>query len=238
MTIDSDFLTVGALKSLELRTLQFLSNCKVINEEEGFVNFLSTAKICSNALSAKKKLLKSPIDFQSYFNLVIGKKWQRFHIGSLIQSDYSQVTYYLAICDYNVTCQTCEIRRKFHFDYDNGNGPSRQPHPRYHIQYAGTKPSGMGNHGDDHYESVLYSQLSEPRFHYAPMSLALLLNCVFVEFRTEITNKISEDDNWRELIKRNEIELLEPYYRKCKDFFAIGGHSKTKLFSTDYCYGK
>lgn len=237
MKIDSDILKVDVFKSLERDTFQFLGDCKAMQEEASFVKFSYDAKTYSSALGSKKKLRNSPIDFQSYFDLKIDSKWLRFHIGSLIQNDYSQVTYYLAICDYNMINNTCEIRRKFHFDYDNGNGPSRQPHPRYHIQYAGTKPSGMDDHGAL-YETVLYSPLSEPRLHYTPMSLALLLNCVFVEFRTELTNKISEDDEWREIIKMNEKKLLEPYYKKCKDFFAVGRHSSKNLFTSDYCYGK
>lgn len=237
MTIDSDFPKVNELKSLELKTLQYLCDCKAINEEGGFVNFLSAAKMCYSALSARCNLRKSPIDFQSYFDLNILKKLQRFHIGSLIQNNYSQVTYYLAICDFDVNDKSCKILRKFHFDYDNGTVTSKQSHPRYHFQYAGKKPSGMDDHGDL-YETVLYSPLSEPRFPYTPMSLALLLNYVFIEFKTEITNEISEDNKWRELVKTNEIKLLEPYYKKCKDFFAVGGHSPKKLFTSDYCYGK
>lgn len=237
MTIDSRFLTPENLKRLEIRTLRFLSDFKIINEEEGFINFCSAAKICSTALSVKSKMINSPIDFQSYFDLNVGNKYkQRIHIGSLIQSDYSQVTYYLAICDYNIRGRSCTIRRKFHFDYDNGTVTSKQSRPRYHFQYAGEKPSGMDDHGAL-YEKVLYPSLSEPRFPYTPMSLALLLNYVFIEFRTEITNKISEDNKWRDLVKTNETKLLKPYYGNCWNLFN-GSHSSNRLFTTDYCYGK
>lgn len=235
MTIDSGFLGVDDLKSLERNTFQYLCDCKAINEEEGFVNFLTAAKICSAALSSKQRLRISPINFQSYFDLDIYKKRLRFHIGCIIENDYSWVTYYLAICDYDVNANSCAIRRKFHFDYDNGMRTRRQPHPRYHFQYAGEKPSGMEDHGDL-YEKVLYPPLSEPRLPYTPMSLALLLNCVFVEFRTDITNEISENDKWRDLVKTNETKLLKPYYRNCWTLFN-GSHSSQKLFTTDYCYG-
>lgn len=237
MMIDSGFPPVNDLKTLELCTIGYLRDCKALQEDEGFGIFYSKADIAYGAFSAPARLRKSPIDFQSYFDLIIAKKHWRFHVGCIIQNDYSHLSYYLAICDYNATKNTCEIRRKFHFDYDNGTGYHRQPHPRYHVQYAGNKPSGMGDHGDALYERVLYPPLSEPRFHYTPISLALLLNCVFIEFKTEITNKISEDSKWRDLVKTNETKLLRPYYGNCWNLFN-GSHSSKRLFTTDYCYGK
>lgn len=235
MTIDSGFPPVEKLKSLEARTFKYISDCKVIEEEAGFSDFKKKATQYYSALSSKSKREQSPIDFQSYFNLEFEKRGLIFYIGVMIKNDYSQVTYYLAICS-SVASGNCKILRKFHFDYDNGTGTRRQPHPRYHFQYAGEKPSGMCVPCEP-YENVLYPSLSEPRLPYTPMSLALLLNCVFIEFRTEITNKISEDNQWRNLVEANEEQLLKPFYRNCCNLFN-GEHSSKKLFTTDYCYGK
>lgn len=240
MTIDSGFPRVETLRTLEVRTLGYILDCKVIVEESGFSDLRIKSNTYYNALrSSRKRAGYSHIDFQSHFDLNVGKGKRRFrfHFGTLIQDNYSQVTYYLAICEYNEDINKCSIRRKFHFDYDKGSGVRRQPHPKYHFQYGGGKPSGMGDHGDL-YETVLSPQLSEPRLHYTPMSLALLLNCVFVEFSTEITVRISEDNIWRDIIKSNEIALLLPYYKKCMDFFTRGSHSPKKLFTSDFCYGK
>ncbi len=234
MNIDFDFPPVDKLKSIELRTFKYLRDCKVIEEEMGFVALKSEATKYYNALSSGKKLQRTPIDFQSYFDLRMKKEHWRLHIGSIIRNDYSQVTYYLAICSRDN--DQCFIRRKFHFDYDNGMLTPRNFHPKYHVQYAGTMPAGMGDHGTL-YEDILYSSLSEPRFHYTPMTLALLLNSVFIEFSSDITNKISEDDQWRDLIKSNEKDVLRPYYRNCCNLFN-SSHSSKKLFTTDYCYGR
>jgi len=234
MNIDFEFPPVDKLKSLELKTFKYLCDCKVIKEEPGFSVLKNEAIIYFNALNSGKKLQKSHIDFQTYFDLQVQKEGWRFHIGSAIQNDYSLVSYYLAICSRHN--DQCVIRRKFHFDYDIGQPNQRQDHPKYHVQYAGKNPTGMGDHGPL-YEEILHSPLSEPRFPYTPMSLALLLNSVFVEFATEITSKIAEDNQWRDLILSHEKELLRPYYRNCCNLFH-SGHSSKKLFTTDYCYGR
>lgn len=232
---DSGFPKFHNFKSLERNTFRYLRDCKVIKEETGFGCLLLAANIHYSVLAPRKQSQSLPIDFDSHFDLRIGRRTIRFHIGSLIRSDYSQATYYLAICDYNKAEASCQIMRKFHFDYDNGT--EAKPHPMFHFQYAGKKPPGMGDHGKL-YQAVLSPWLSEPRLPYPPMSLALLLNCVFVEFSTEITIKISEDNKWRELVKTNETRLLEPYYSNCKNFLSGDSHSPKKLFTSDYCYGK
>jgi hypothetical protein len=79
--------------------------------------------------------------------------------------------------------------------------------------------------------------LSIPRMNFSPINLALLLDLIFVEFKSPITNNIVERREWRELIKANEDLMLKSYYNSINNFFTRGSHSTDNLFR-DFSYGK
>jgi hypothetical protein len=125
------------------------------------------------------------------------------------------------------------IRRKYHFDYDE-NGQQNN-HPIFHLQYAGEITPGLQEY-TDHYENIMFPQISEPRLLYPPMTLSLILNQLFWEFRCDITIKIIEDDLWKGIIKENEEIVLKPYFALCKNFFDTH-HTASRSFTKDFSYG-
>lgn len=142
------------------------------------------------------------------------------------------VSYSLSICD--LECKNPKLVRRFHFDYDLSSVKTNQSIPIFHFQYAGElspylKKLGVSN-------QHMNPELSEPRVYYQPVTLALLLNLVFNEFRNEITNKILQTPEWFALIKANEEKVLKPYYKYCNEFLQSAKNDK-KLFTNDFCYG-
>jgi hypothetical protein len=170
-------------------------------------------------------------DFQSRIDgITINDRPGTAHIGALMKAkkdDYEILSYYFMLCDSE------KVIRKFHFDYTPENIEKRVPCPIFHIQYPGKLSDHLLslNLAYDHLECGL----SEPRISFMPMSLALTINLLFKEFRNEETHRAIEDSTWRELIKKNETDILRPYFRKCNTFFSAP--PANKLFTNDYCYG-
>jgi len=88
------------------------------------------------------------------------------------------------------------IVRRFHFDFQ----PSETDRPISHMQYGGKFPE------DDFFEDWHYCLehfLDEPRIHYPPMDLALLLNLIIREFKTPL-EKWKTEDNWKGLVIQSQ----------------------------------
>jgi len=63
------------------------------------------------------------------------------------------------------------------------------------------------------------------------MTLGLLMNTVFCEFPTEDTENIRKDSAWKNLVRRNEREILKPFYIKCAD---LAGRDNAVFFDWVY----
>ena len=79
--------------------------------------------------------------------------------------------------------------------------------------------------------------LSLPRLNFAPVNLAILLDIAFCEFKSDETNNIVEDSNWRALILKNEKLLTFNYFTSIKTHIDSANYNKDKLIR-DFCYGK
>lgn len=111
-----------------------------------------------------------------------------------------------------------QILRKFHFDYVTEAEKRKRPHPRFHLQYGGELPPGMRARGvvDDHVKPLL-PKVEQPRIFFTPVTVALLMNMLFYEFRTDDTDEIKRTGEWRNLVRESERVILKPFYNKCAD---------------------
>ncbi|MCK4765609.1 MAG: hypothetical protein KAW12_25640 [Candidatus Aminicenantes bacterium] len=175
-------------------------------------------------------------DFETNFNIIIGGKEGTAYIGALIElSDddtIKNVSYYAAIAGKGES----KLLRKFHFDYvpvEPASSSYRQPHPVFHLQYAGELSRKLQEMGLTN--SHMDEKLKEPRLYYSPISLALLINLIVVEFSGEKTWKLTRNPEWRSMIRKNEDLILKPFYQRCCDFFS--NRDNNKLFTNDFYYG-
>ncbi|MDD5007809.1 MAG: hypothetical protein PHU49_03490 [Syntrophorhabdaceae bacterium] len=219
------------IKKHEKHTFAFLSSNPMIKTK--FSQLSHDAKLQYDALSVTKKAKVHNIDFQSSFEVTCLNRDLRIHIGAIIKNDFSHVTYYLAVFSKNKRGKYI-IRRKFHFDYDKKD--SLNVKPRFHMQYAGKLTSALSG-PEDYYDAMFFPELSEPRMYSTPMTLAILLSKVFKEFQCVDTHKIVEDPNWKSILAEHEKIFLKPYFEWCGTFFKVH-HKASRLFTTDFCYGK
>jgi hypothetical protein len=117
--------------------------------------------------------------------------------------DFSLLTYTLCVCQDNV------LLRKFHYDHEANYLRDK---PFFHLHYGG-KPLPSQAHYDGMEE--LAPWFSEPRLFSTPMSLALILEQVFLEFPKIDTEKIQKDKNWKGHVLKSQKEILAPYFELC-----------------------
>ncbi len=228
---DSPYRDSSIIKDCEKDTFCFLSSNPRVREK--FPQLSSKAKLQYDALSSRKKAKIHNINFESFFDVTCSRRDLRIHVGSRIVNDFSQITYYLFIGTKNRRGKYIP-KRKFHFDYAKCD--KRYLKPIFHLQYAGEMSSGLKGY-EESYNQILFPELSQPRIYSIPMTLAILLNKLFKEFRCEDTHKIVEDSVWRGVIAKHEKIFIKPYHKQCVKFFERH-HQAAYLFTTDFCYGK
>jgi hypothetical protein len=218
----------------EVRTLQFISSNGTIQSK-----FRPLAISCERTYQTYKglndrTLSKSEFIFSTSFDLQVEKKEQHVVIECKVASGYEGiVSYVLSMCELKDD-GNLHLLRKFHFDYALPIKGDNIPKPVYHLQYGGKQTPQLKslNIGVDH----LHNWLSTPRLAFVPINIALLVDMMFCEFRSETTERITENRKWREHIKSNEEFLLVPYYEKFRNFLT-GSHKFDSLIR-DYNYGR
>ena len=212
----------------EQTTLKFLMDSAFILEK-----YPELARDARNAFF--KNAADRSFSFESHIDVSHDGYRRRVFVGGLLSLDatgcYDDVSYYLMICRDIVI--PSYVLRKFHFDVALPGKSRRRLHPLFHLQYCGKlspRLTGLG-FSIEHLEKWL----SEPRLWYTPVSVALLLHCLFREFRDEVSHKLSQRKEWLELVKANENLVLRPYFQNSFEFFS-NKEKKTKLFM-DFLYG-
>ena len=229
MRIDKGYPSPEKLKENELATLQYIKDSGV------FWEYYST--LASDASLSFFKFQKAySLNFASSLEICLDRKSGKMgvaHVGSdIITKDdrYEQVSYSLAICSKDNE----RLLRRYHFDYALPDVMRRQPHPVFHLQYAGGLFGHLKAHRVEH--EHIDSWLSEPRLFFIPISLALLINVVFKEFPDRNGINVIERGEWRELIKKIEKLFLFPYFRCCHNFMNTI-NNLGKLLTNDFYYG-
>jgi hypothetical protein len=227
MRID-DWCSASTYINCEFETLEFLRNKDFCFEVLPILAREANRYWCANY----KRDRRLGFNFESNFNIRVDGKDGIAHIGSLIKMKDNDHLYttscFLAIRENDER----KLLRKFHFDYAPSTIHHRQPHPVFHLQYAGTLTPMLRKEKID--DEHLFPKLSEPRLYYFPLSLALLINLILKEFPDKINRKLIERSEWRKLIKKNEDLILKPFFDRCQTFFS---NKTDELFTNDFYYG-
>lgn len=232
------------LKRLELKTLQFLNTNQDI--VQNFSNLFTDA---GNHYHALKNQIEDK-DFNFYSTLeyeVNNEDLQKrilFHIGGKIESslirkerrrkfyEYNEITYCLLLLDPSENPP--KLLRKIHFDYADKSQANK---PIFHLQIPGTLTPELKNLGYTNAD-ILHMQpwLSLPRINYYPVTVALLLNLIFLEFTSETTHRIVENTTWRSIVRENEQAVLKRYHNCCQSF--LNKADDKNLFMNEFCYDR
>lgn len=216
----------------ELKTLQVLNTMPYIQENFAVLSEMAGITYYTyKGLIKSKRLNNTNYQFSCNFDLTVEGKLKQVTIDSLIYPDFSLATYALSLCQGEA--ESYELLRKFHFDYATPIA-EQEPKPVYHFQYCGKTTPSLEKLKID--IDSLHPWLSVPRLFSTPMNLALLLDMIFTEFKSQKTEGIAERREWREHVKTNEDILLVPYF-KLLNQFVHGHHTSTSLLR-DFCYGK
>lgn len=216
----------------EKKTLKHLMDSPSIRKE--FPQIAAEAeKSYYNLPPQDKELAKANFNFKCRFNLLIER--ENKEVMALLEAqvgrDFSLSNYVLSLCEN--TSAPYKLIRKFHFDYINVKN-NNDPKPVYHFQYGGQATPLLNKMKID--VNILRPWLSNPRFSFNPINLALLIDSIFSEFISEKTIKIINTSEWRDFVKENEDAILRPYYSSMNHF--MNGNHSANFLIRDCLYGK
>jgi hypothetical protein len=235
LTVDKTYPPPDKLIKNEIETLQTLIHDPNIIKNFGELYAIANSnyKALSSCIISKNGI--PSLNFSADF--IISKDDEDYKIKFAVdikinskKKEYERISYHLAICHDG----SKKIIRYFHFDYALPTSTRNQAHPIFHLQYGKASSSNLNE--EDYAFDI--DNLELPRIPYFPMTLALLLNTVFMEFYNEITHTIINRSEWRKLLKKNEEIMLEPYYRCCCDIMASIKNKSDTSFINDCCYHK
>ena len=175
-------------------------------------------------------------EFESHIDITIDQVLRRVYFGGKMIRDgrkqkYEEISYYLAICQSG--CLPCQILRKFHFDCAVPGILRNKVVPLFHLQYAGELTPYLTKDGFN--LNNMESGFSEPRIIHFPITLALLLNMIFVEAEDEKIKTYLLDEIWLNLVRKNEEFILFKYYEKCGNLIKLSKRNNSS-FILDHCY--
>jgi len=126
------------------------------------------------------------------------------------------------------------VARKFHFDFEPAQFRNvQESKPTFHLQMCGelSEYHQAAGYTEEHIAHMLPSW-SQPRVPTQPMSLALVLNWLFIEFGAEVAVKDARlSPRWRSLVRAAEREILKPYYDACSDFLSARANEDESFFA-------
>lgn len=219
----------------ERETLKFLKDTSTVATH--FTELNNDANRLYYAIKNPKKIRPFCFESQITVNLSARETKNKTGIANISvyiekeKETFKKISYNLDIIDN--TQIPSKILRKFHFDYEPPGTSHRSPHPVIHLQYGGKLSKKLEDLGliSDH----LDDGMDKPRLCYFPMSLALLINLVLIDFPGENTKKLCGTPEWQELIRKNENIVLEPFFANCHRF--LRDRPDNRLFVNDFYYG-
>jgi len=223
--------TLNALRGLEWRTLKTISE---MGEFVGFYDLYNMAKGYRTLFREDRGNVDIHVNLLLEIRLRADKtktlKKRRVDIGVLViaSEDDRQIkraSYGLIICAKDDP-KTSSIVRKVHFDYESaGSRNTAEAKPSVHMQVCGQYSHHHISAG--YRQSVLkqwFPSFEKPRIPSMPMSLAVLLNWLMLEFQTDRTAiAILKHPRWRALVAEAERTTLLPYYKAATEFLASAG---------------
>lgn len=126
------------------------------------------------------------------------------------------------------------VARKFHFDFEPAilRNPA-EAKPTFHLQLCGelSEHHEINGYALEHIAHLLPSW-SQPRVPVQPMSLALVLNWLFIEFGGEPpVIEARTSPRWRSLVREAERSILTPYFKECSEFLSGAGNADESFYS-------
>ena len=237
------FLTLEAIRKLERETLQVIDRIGEFNE---FGELVALARQHRTILSGDR----GPIDlgFRAVMNLrfrgdtAAANTRRAVYVGALVEPTtdgrhIAQSSYSLTIC--RGENKRAPILRKLHFDYEPvERRGSQECKPSMHMQVCGKLMPLLEKAGYRTEDLKSWSPwLEKPRIPGMPMSLALVLNWLLLEFDTDANAaSILRNKDWRSLVIHAEQEVLAPYFKSCAGFFAATGTNRGKRFVESFLY--
>jgi hypothetical protein len=230
MKINKGYPKFNSFTSNELQTLQYIKTRGLLSK---YLDLNNTIELAFYDLQAQlKKNPNSNFTFHCDFEMTVETHNHRVIIGANVINDYSLCSYFLAIVGKDDDNK--KLIRKFHFDFALPSIATKQRVPVFHLQYGGTLSPEIIDAGLS--GEKLDEWLSVPRLSYSPVNLALLLDILFCEFKTEETNHLIQGDLWRKLIFDNEIFLTKNYFNNISEHINSASYKKENLLR-DFCYG-
>jgi len=228
MKIEQNYPSFIAFRENEINTLNFLNTRPILKQYETLTNTIQTSYL--ENFSKAKKYPNSDFVFHCDFEMDVEGHKHIVIVGANVLYGFSICSYFLAVVDKENT----ELIRKFHFDFALPSISTTNKVPTFHLQYGGKMSPQLVELGFN--SDKLDHWLSLPRLNFSPINLALLLDMLFCEFRTEETNKIVEDPDWRSLIYINEKFISCNYFENIYRHITSSAYKKETLLR-DFCYG-
>ena len=224
--------TPKALRGLEWRTLKTISE---MSEFGGFFDLYNTARSYRTLFQEDRGNIDIHVNLLLEIRLRADKKKtlkkRRVDIGALViaSGDDRQIeraSYSLTICAKDDP-KTSSIVRKIHFDFESVDSRNAiEAKPSVHMQVCGQYSPHHIRAG--YRQSVLkqwFPNFEKPRIPSMPMSLAVLLNWLMLEFQTDRTaGAILKHPRWRALVAEAERTTLLPYYEAATKFLTSVGN--------------
>lgn len=225
------------LKRLETQAIQAIRTEGPFGRLGSLVGAAKQAQITASS--------KAPIDVHLSFTLPTrlredaGRRAieRPFHVGCYAEAaksrdEVAQLSYSVLIGQEAHPSRV--VARKFHFDFEPGQFRNlAESKPTFHLQICGEL---SGHHRTAGYAEENIAHMlpawSQPRVPSQPMSLALVLNWLFIEFGAEVAVKDARlNPRWRKLVREAEREILKPYYDQCSTFLAASANEDESFFS-------
>ncbi|MGV8867431.1 MAG: hypothetical protein ACOH2S_10945 [Janthinobacterium svalbardensis] len=229
------------LIKLELETLDTINSISGFRKFEGLYNKTSTRSMNKNAKS---------LDWHADFILDVRLRGDRrdancarwIHIGALLDGDVK--TNEILRSSYSVVLfrrdnLNSPVVRKLHFDFEAlSTRNANEAKPSSHIQMCGKASPHLLKQGFNAQRlSSHYPNFEQPRIPSMPTSLALIIDWLFTEFRTDRNAlAIYNSKQWRNQVVAAERIVLKPYFQDAANHIGSAAHTDSPLIRK-FMYG-
>lgn len=224
----------SSLRRLEHATVQAVTLDGAFGRLPQLLSAARTALGRISASSPEELDIHLSFDLPTRFREDPARVTRRFHVGckalKLRGGDVVQSQSYSVAIERQPGSR--RVARKFHFDYEPlFTRNDAEPKPTFHLQLCGElshhhRDDGIDDADIDH----LLPAWSKPRVPAAPMSLALVLDWLLIEFGNEpVVHSARMGMKWSSAVRRAEQEVLRPYYLRCVDAISAGAQASFLL---------
>jgi hypothetical protein len=237
------FVSLEAIRELETRTLQVIDHTGEFSAFGDLVELAHTYRTILSAPRAPIQLaFRATMDLKFRGDTNTANTRRAVYIGALVvpSADGTKIersSYSLTVC--KGERRRSPILRKLHFDYEPAhNRAPGECKPSMHIQVCGTLMPLLKEAGYTDDDLRAWSPwLEKPRIPSMPMSLALMLNWLMLEFPSDATAaSVLRNPEWRNHVIDAERIVLGPYFESCAEFFKARGRNAGSRFVESRLY--